>query len=108
MRKITVLVAGGIGYVLGARAGRQRYEQIRNAALRVKSNPTVQQTAHHAADAAKEAAPVVKDKVVGAAGAAASKVKSGSSDDTGSDGVSMESSAYPRSDSDAKGAPPLS
>ena len=29
MRKLTILLAGGIGYVLGARAGRERYEQIR-------------------------------------------------------------------------------
>ncbi len=29
MRKLTVLAIGGIGYVLGARAGRERYEQIR-------------------------------------------------------------------------------
>jgi hypothetical protein len=91
MRKMTALVAGGIGYVLGARAGRQRYEQIRSAAMRVKSNPKVQQTAQQAADAAKDAA-----------GAAASKVKSDSSDDTGTDGVPMEGSAYPRNDSDAK------
>jgi len=63
MRKTTALLAGGIGYVLGARAGRERYEQIRNFALRVKDNPTVQHTASQAADLAKEAAPVVKDKV---------------------------------------------
>jgi hypothetical protein len=91
MRKMTALVAGGIGYVLGARAGRQRYEQIRSAAMRVKSNPKVQQTAQQAAGAAKDVA-----------GAAASKVKSDSSDDTGSNGVPMEGSAYPLNDSDAR------
>lgn len=63
MRKTTALLAGGIGYVLGARAGRERYEQIKSFALRVKDNPTVQQKASHAADLAKEAAPAVKDKV---------------------------------------------
>jgi hypothetical protein len=87
MRKLTVLIAGGVGYVLGARAGRERYEQIRRTALRVKENPTVQSAASSAADAAKDAAPVVKDKVVGAADAATQKVK-GSDDD-------LESSAYP-------------
>jgi len=65
MRKTTALLAGGIGYVLGARAGRERYEQIRNLALRVKDNPTVKHTASQAADLAKEAAPAVKDKVAG-------------------------------------------
>ena len=71
MRKLTALFAGGLGYVLGARAGRQRYEQLRQAATRVKSNPKVQQTAQQA----KEAAPVLKEKVTGAATAASSKVK---------------------------------
>jgi len=88
MRKLTILAAGGIGYVLGARAGRERYEQIRRTVTRVKENPTVQSAASSAADAAKEAAPVVKDKVVSAADAAAQKVKSSSDDD-------LETSAYP-------------
>src|SRR5215218_401576 len=75
MSKLTALVAGGIGYVLGARAGRQRYEQLRQAATRVTSNPKVQQTMQQTAQQAKEAAPVIKDKVAGAATAATSKVK---------------------------------
>jgi hypothetical protein len=82
MRKMTAIVAGGVGYVLGARAGRQRYEQIRGMAMKVKSNPKVQETAHKAADTAK-----------GAADAAASKVKG----DSSSNGVNLEDSAYPRS-----------
>lgn len=106
MRKFTALVAGGIGYVLGARAGRQRYEQIRSTALRVKSNPKVQETAHHVADAAKEAAPVVKEKVGDVAGAAASKVKPSSDIGSGgadaSTGSPLETSAYPVDDEDAK------
>jgi hypothetical protein len=93
MRKFTAIVAGGVGYVLGARAGRQRYEQIRGMAMKVKANPKVQQTAHKAADAAKEAAPVVKDKVADAAGSATSKVKG----DSTSNGVDLQDSAYPKS-----------
>jgi hypothetical protein len=81
MRKLTVLVVGGIGYVLGARAGRERYDQIRGLAEQVRNNPKVQAKAHQAADAAREHAPVVKDKLTDVAGTAASKVKpSGSSD----------------------------
>ena len=93
MRKMTMLVSGGIGYVLGARAGRERYDQIRSLALKVKGNPTVQATASRAADAAKEAAPVVKDKAFGAADAAVQKVKPSS--DTGNNGIPLEESAYP-------------
>lgn len=101
MGKLSVLVAGGVGYVLGARAGRQRYEQIRSAALRVKGNPTVQHTASTAAGAAKgaakHAAPVVKDTVTGVAGAAVSKVKKSDEDSESPEApaVPLAESAYP-------------
>ena len=62
MKKMSLLVAGGIGYVLGTRAGRERYEQIKNLAMKVKDNPTVQEKAHQATDVAKAQAPVVKQK----------------------------------------------
>lgn len=82
MKKLTAIVAGGAGYVLGARAGRQRYEQIRNFALRVKDNPKVQEAAQQAADIAKEKAPVVQEKVSQVADAAAEKVTSSDSLDS--------------------------
>jgi hypothetical protein len=96
MRKMTMLVSGGVGYVLGARAGRERYEQIRSMALKVKGNPTVQATASKAADAAKEAAPVVKDKVSDAAGAA--KEKLSGSDDSSTNGTPLTQTGYPATD----------
>ncbi|MFC4059509.1 YtxH domain-containing protein [Planomonospora corallina] len=34
-----------VGYVLGSRAGRERYEQIRRMAQRVTDNPSVQEAA---------------------------------------------------------------
>ena len=74
MKKLMLLVAGGVGYVLGARAGRERYEQIKRTATRVKEDPRVQEKAHQAADLAKDKAPVVKDKVASAASTAADKV----------------------------------
>ena len=82
MKKLLVLVAGGIGYVLGARAGRERYEQIKGMAVKVKDDPRVQDAAHQAADTAKAQAPVVKDKVTSAASAAADKVKPSGSNDS--------------------------
>jgi hypothetical protein len=78
MKKLFLLAVAGAGYVLGAKAGRQRYEQIKSTFIKVKDNPTVQEKAHQVADVAKEQAPVMKDKVVGAAGAAAAKVRPGS------------------------------
>lgn len=82
MKKLTALVAGGIGYVLGSRAGRQRYEQIRSAALRLRNDPRVQQATRQAADVASKAAPVVKDKVSSASDTATSKTKKSSSQDS--------------------------
>ena len=97
MKKLALLIAGGIGYVLGARAGRERYDQIRGAALKVKQNPTVQEKAHQAADLAREKAPVVTDKVKDVAGAAAEKVRPSGSSDSGSEGVSPEQKLNPES-----------
>ncbi len=82
MKKLLLLTAGGIGYVLGARAGRERYDQIAGMATKVKDNPRVQDAAHQAADTAKAQAPVVKDKVTSAASSAAEKVKPGGSADS--------------------------
>ena len=44
MKFRTGLVVGlGIGYVMGAKAGRQRYEQLKSAFDKVMDNPQVQQ-----------------------------------------------------------------
>jgi len=77
MKKLLVLVAGGVGYVLGTKAGRERYEQIRGTFNKVKNDPRVQEKTQQAADLAKEKAPVVKDRIAEAADAAATKVRSG-------------------------------
>jgi hypothetical protein len=74
MRKLLLLAGVAIGYVLGARAGRERYEQIVRLVTKVKNDPRVQQKAHQAVDVAKEQGPVMADKVTHAAGAMAAKV----------------------------------
>lgn len=43
--KISFLVGGAIGYVLGARAGRERYEAIVRLGRQVSGSQTVQSTA---------------------------------------------------------------
>ncbi len=98
MKKLLLLAAGGIGYVLGTRAGRERYEQIAGLATKVKNDPRVQDAAHQAAETAKTQAPVVKDKVASAASSAAEKVKpSGSSSSDHSDHSDLESQLNPES-----------
>ena len=106
MRKLTMLVAGGVGYVLGARAGRERYEQIKRTATRVKNDPRVQEKASQAADLAKEKAPVVKDKVTSVASTAADKVTPTSNGEHRSDleaqlnpeSTALQDDPYPQGD----------
>lgn len=43
--KLSLLVGAAIGYVLGARAGRERYEQIVSLGRKVAGSQTVQSTA---------------------------------------------------------------
>ena len=53
--RIRIATAFGIGYVLGAKAGRQRYEEIRRTAEKVQSDPRVQDAAQRAEAAVREA-----------------------------------------------------
>lgn len=64
MKKLSILVAGAVGYVLGSRAGRERYEQIKETALKVRQNPKVRDLAAQAQDAATHQAAVAKDFAV--------------------------------------------
>lgn len=79
MRKLMLLAAFAVGYLLGAQAGRERYDQIMGALAKIGNDPRVQEKTHQAVDVAKQQAPVVADKVTSAASsaasAAASKVK---------------------------------
>ena len=77
MGKLKILLLIGIGYVLGAKAGRARYEQIKTRAQQFASNPKVQNAAEKAQETVRHQAPVVVDKVSSVAGAAAAKVKPG-------------------------------
>jgi len=61
--KLAVLVGVGVGYVLGSRAGRERYEQIREGAQRLWQDPRVAQKREQAAHVAKEQASAAKDAV---------------------------------------------
>jgi hypothetical protein len=45
LRRVYLVLGLAVGYVLGTRAGRERYEAIRDAARRVADRPDVQETA---------------------------------------------------------------
>lgn len=100
MKKLTILLSGAAGYVLGSRAGRERYEQIKGLATKVKDNPTVKEKTSQAADAAKAQAPVVKDKLTDAAGAAKSKVSGSNSsgDEFPEESLMNQQDPYPQGD----------
>jgi oxygen-dependent protoporphyrinogen oxidase len=61
--KAMLVVGAGIGYLLGSRAGRQPYEQIRDGAERLWQDPRVQDKAARAQDLAREKAPKLHEKV---------------------------------------------
>jgi hypothetical protein len=107
MKKLIALTSFGAGYVLGARAGRERYEQIRRLTMRVKNDPRVQEAAHGAADMARDQAPVMGHKLADAAGTAAGKAKqaahigghNGSSGDKlNPESTHFQSDPYPKGD----------
>ena len=76
MGKIMVTAAGAVGYVLGARAGRERYEQIKSQVSRLWQDPKVQQAAARAEGLARDTAPRVQQKVADAASKATKTARS--------------------------------
>jgi len=68
MKKLPIVAAVAVGYVLGSKAGRERYEQIRSGAKKVADSPRVQAATSKAGEAAKDA-------VTSAASTAADKVR---------------------------------
>lgn len=84
MKKLTMLAAGAVGYVLGTRAGKERYEDIKAKASRLWSDPRVQEKAGQAEDLYRDKVPTdIQEKVdkvaEKAAGAASNAAGSGSS-----------------------------
>ncbi|MDH2424950.1 YtxH domain-containing protein [Sphaerisporangium sp. TRM90804] len=61
--RLTFAVGMAVGYVLGSRAGRERYEQIKRLSQRVTDNPMVQQAAGLAGAQASKAAEVTRHKL---------------------------------------------
>lgn len=65
MRKLLVLASFGAGYVLGTKAGRQRYEQIKRLSRQLADNPKVQGVAGVLEAQAEGVVRNVRSKVLG-------------------------------------------
>ena len=61
--KILLLTGLAVGYVLGTKAGRERYEEIKTAANKLWSDPRVQKPVKQAEDFVKDKAPEVAEFV---------------------------------------------
>jgi hypothetical protein len=61
--KLSFLAGFGAGYVLGARAGRERYEQIRRAWAHAKDDPRLQSIAGMAQARADDAVSSLRSKM---------------------------------------------
>lgn len=59
--KILFVAGVGLGYVLGARAGRERYESIKKSASKVWNNPQIQKQVDTAEAFVKDKAPEVAE-----------------------------------------------
>lgn len=59
--KILIVTGLAVGYVLGARAGRERYEQIKRVTAKFWNDPRVQHQVDRVEDFAKDKAPEVVD-----------------------------------------------
>ncbi|MFD3438053.1 YtxH domain-containing protein [Streptomyces sp. NPDC058685] len=65
--KVTFVVGLAVGYVIGTRAGRERYEQLKKSVRQLSQNPAVrnaaESAAHNGREVAGKAFHAVSDKV---------------------------------------------
>lgn len=108
-KRIAFVLGMGAGYVLGAKAGRQRYQQIVTKAQDVWQNPRVQAKADEAQHLAKEKAGAAGSAVAGTVTKKASAVGSTIADkvhksDSGASSGSSHSGSGATSGSNSSGA----
>src|SRR5690625_7319381 len=94
MGKLSFFVGAGIGYVLGARGGRQQCEKIKSASQHVWENPRVQSSVNRVEEkvgqVAREQASAVTDRVTGTV---KSRLGGSSGSSSGSSGGSSSGSS---------------
>lgn len=87
--KLTLLAGAAIGYVIGTRAGRERYEQLKSSVNRTWKDPRIQDRVNDAeqfiSDTAKHTVPQMQERVTETARSAvdAARTRFGGNDDVG-------------------------
>jgi hypothetical protein len=76
-RKLMFVAGLGIGYVLGARAGRERYDKLVSAANNLWTSPRVAKARAEVETYARQQAPIIAEKAQAAAKAAPGVVADG-------------------------------
>ncbi len=66
--RFTFLIGLAVGFVIGARAGRERYEQLKRLASKAKDSPAMQQAAGAAQAQASSLAKAAKDRAAQSVG----------------------------------------
>ncbi|HEX7996391.1 MAG TPA: hypothetical protein VF506_20930 [Streptosporangiaceae bacterium] len=111
MRFYRISFVGGlaVGYVLGAQAGRERYEQLKQLARKAAESPAMQQTAGALQAQAQATAKSARDKATTGVRKGASKVTNrNSSSGSTSSGSSRRKSGASASKVSGNGAMPRS
>jgi hypothetical protein len=72
--KILLVVGLAVGYVLGTRAGREKYEEIKATATKLWNDPRVQKQVNNAEGFVKDKAPEVAEFLADGAKTVVSKV----------------------------------
>ena len=98
--KILLVVGLGVGYVLGARAGREKYDEIVAKAQKFWNDPRVQKQAGNVGDFVKDKAPDVADFITTNVKKATTRSRTTSK----SSGTS-KSASTPKSSSSTRAAP---
>lgn len=78
--RLAFLAGTALGYLLGARAGRSRYEKIKDQATTAWQDPKVQEGLKSAGNAIKEQAPLVAEKAKETLANSTEKAKSAAGD----------------------------
>jgi hypothetical protein len=97
IRKLTLVAGFGAGYVLGAKAGTQRYDQIVSTVRRIAGMPAVQEMTHTLADTAGQLGDKAKATVTEKVTAVSDKV-------TGNDVVDLSTPSNGKSRATARTA----